>query len=142
METSEIFELLEKFDRSTLSEVIINKNDVKVTLRKPAAHSLSAVAHPAVSGPLPQPVPEAAPETGEHIASPIVGTFYRSASPDSPPFVEQGSRVSKGQTLCILEAMKVMNELEAEFDCTVVDVLVENAKMVEFGTPLFKVLRA
>ena len=147
METSEILELLDKFDKSSLSEVIINKGDVKVTLRKPSAHFM-------VSQGAPLPVQAVVPphhaagqqptiaEEGDVITSPIVGTFYRSASPDSPPFVEQGSRVAKGQTLCILEAMKVMNELEAEFDCIILDVLPENGKMVEFGTPLFKVKRA
>ena len=148
METSEIFELLDKFDKSSLSEVIINRGDVKVTLRKPSAHFVVSQGAPLpVQAVVPphhaagQPQPTIADE-GDVITSPIVGTFYRSASPDSPPFVEQDSRVAKGQTLCILEAMKVMNELEAEFDCIILDVLVENGKMVEFGTPLFKVKRA
>ncbi len=147
METSEIFELLDKFDKSSLSEVIINKGDVKVTFRKPAAHVMFSQGAPLPVQAIVPPhhavaqQPEVADE-GDVITSPIVGTFYRSASPDSPPFVEQDSRVGKGQTLCILEAMKVMNELEAEFDCIILDVLVENGKMVEFGTPLFKVKRA
>lgn len=74
---------------------------------------------------------------GTTINSPFVGTFYRSPSPDAPVFVELGSRVKKGQTLCIVEAMKLMNEIEAEVDGEVVGILVENAKPVEFGTPLF-----
>ena len=74
---------------------------------------------------------------GETMASPFVGTFYRSPSPDSSVFVEVGSKVKKGQALCIVEAMKLMNEIESEFDGEIVAILVENAKPVEFGTPLF-----
>lgn len=71
------------------------------------------------------------------IKSPFVGTFYRSPSPDSPVFVEVGTRVKKGQSLCIVEAMKLMNEIESELDGEVVAILAENGKPVEFGTPLF-----
>jgi acetyl-CoA carboxylase biotin carboxyl carrier protein len=71
------------------------------------------------------------------ITSPMVGTFYRSPSPEAPPYVEVGSQVRKGQTLCILEAMKLMNELEAEMDGTIRAILVENTDPVEFGQPLF-----
>ena len=71
------------------------------------------------------------------ITSPMVGTFYRSPSPEAPPYVEVGSQVRKGQTLCILEAMKLMNELEAEIDGTIRAILVENTDPVEFGQPLF-----
>ena len=71
------------------------------------------------------------------ITSPMVGTFYRSPSPEAPPYVEVGSQVRKGQTLCILEAMKLMNEMEAEIDGTIRAVLVENTDPVEFGQPLF-----
>ena len=75
----------------------------------------------------------------EVITAPLVGTFYRAPTPDAAPFVEKGDRVKKGQTLCILEAMKLMNEFQAEFDLEIVAILAENAKMVEFGTPLFEV---
>ena len=71
------------------------------------------------------------------MTSPFVGTFYRSPGPDAPSFVEVGSRVKKGQSLCIVEAMKLMNEIECEIEGEVVAILVENAKPVEFGTPLF-----
>jgi acetyl-CoA carboxylase biotin carboxyl carrier protein len=76
---------------------------------------------------------------GTTITSPFVGSFYRAPSPDAPTFVEVGTRVRKGQTLCIVEAMKLMNEIESEVDGTVVAILMENAKPVEFGTPLFVV---
>ena len=71
------------------------------------------------------------------IRSPIVGTFYRAPSPGAPPFVEKGDRVKKGQVLCIVEAMKVMNEIESDVDGTVVDILVENAQPVEYNQVLF-----
>ena len=98
----------------------------------PAPAQTPAAAAAAPAAPAPKPVPE-----GNTICSPFVGTFYRSPSPDSPVFVEIGTRVKKGQTLCIVEAMKLMNEIEAEADGEVVSILVENAKPVEFGTPLF-----
>ncbi len=74
---------------------------------------------------------------GDVITSPMVGTFYRAASPDSKPFVEKGQKVSKGDTLCILEAMKMMNQVNAETGGTIIDILVGDAEPVEFGQPLF-----
>ena len=76
----------------------------------------------------------------KEIHSPIVGTFYRASNPDAPPFVQVGDIVKKGDTLCILEAMKVMNELEAEFDMEIVSILVETSTLVEYGQPLFSVI--
>jgi acetyl-CoA carboxylase biotin carboxyl carrier protein len=73
------------------------------------------------------------------VKAPMVGTFYRSAGPDKEPFVKVGDRVQKGQTICIIEAMKLFNEIEAEISGTVVDILIENAKPVEFDQPLFVV---
>ena len=78
---------------------------------------------------------------GELIKAPMVGTFYQAPSPDSPPYVKVGDRVKKGNTLCILEAMKIMNELEAEFDCEILEILVEDGQPVEFDAPLFRVKR-
>jgi acetyl-CoA carboxylase biotin carboxyl carrier protein len=72
------------------------------------------------------------------MTSPIVGTFYRQPSPSAPPFVEPGSKVRKGQVLCIIEAMKLMNEIEAEMDAEVVEILVANGQPVEFGEVLFR----
>lgn len=79
---------------------------------------------------------------GTTITSPFVGTFYRSPGPDTAPFVELGSRIKKGQSLCIVEAMKLMNEIESELDGEIVAILVDNAKPVEFGSPLFIVAPA
>lgn len=77
----------------------------------------------------------------EVIASPIVGTFYEAMSPEDEPFVSVGQKVSKGEVVCIVEAMKLMNEISAEFDCEIVSILGENGKMVQYGEPLFKVRR-
>lgn len=76
------------------------------------------------------------------VTSPFVGTFYRAPSPEAPPFVEAGSVVRQGQTLCIVEAMKLMNEIESDISGTIVDILVENGKPVEFGQKLFKVRKS
>ena len=76
---------------------------------------------------------------GDIITSPMVGTFYRSASPESKPFVEKGQKVSKGDTLCILEAMKMMNQVNAEAGGTIIDILVDDAEPVEFGQDLFSI---
>ena len=81
-----------------------------------------------------------ADKPGVLVTSPFVGTFYRSPSPDSPPFVEVGAKVKKGQTLCIVEAMKLMNEIESETDGTVAEILVQNATPVEFGEALFRIV--
>ncbi|MGK3983535.1 acetyl-CoA carboxylase biotin carboxyl carrier protein [Sorangium sp. So ce136] len=94
------------------------------------------------------PAPAAAPaaalaaasdENVSYVTSPFVGTFYRSPSPDAPPFVEVGSAIRVGQALCIIEAMKLMNEIEADSPGTIVEILVDNGKPVEFGQRLFKV---
>ncbi len=85
-----------------------------------------------------EPVAAAAPDI-HLVTSPMVGTFYRCPDPSSPPFVEIGDQVKKGQTLCIIEAMKLMNEIEAEIDGTVGDIFVENAKAVEYGQKLFAI---
>ena len=101
----------------------------------PAGPPSAGAAAPAAGAAAP-----AAPTRDENvveITSPMVGTFYRSPSPEAPPYVEIGSQVRKGQTLCILEAMKLMNELEAEIDGTIRAILVENTDPVEFGQPLF-----
>ena len=91
--------------------------------------------------PAPAPVADKAPEdTGGHVLnSPIVGTFYRSPNPQSPSFVEVGQRVSKGQVLCIIEAMKLMNEIESDVDGVIAQIYPQNAQPVEFGEPLFRI---
>lgn len=93
---------------------------------------ISATRSDEAAKPAAQKIPD-----GVTLKSPFVGTFYRTPSPDSKAFVELGTRVRKGQTLCIVEAMKIMNEIESEVDGEIVAILAENAKPVEFGTPLF-----
>lgn len=104
----------------------------------------AAPAQPAAPAQAPAAVDNTASESsggssakGETVKSPIVGTFYKASSPDSDPFVSVGSKVSKGDTLCIVEAMKIMNEIEAEFSGTVQDILIEDGQAVEFDQPLF-----
>lgn len=108
------------------ADVNANQPHVDSAQSQPQASSASQPATPA----------------GETIKSPFVGTFYRSPSPSQPPFVEVGSRVKKGQALCIVEAMKLMNEIESEVEGEVVAILHENGKPVEFGTPLFVIAPA
>lgn len=83
----------------------------------------------------------AAAAGNEIITAPLVGTFYRTPSPDSPPYVEKGSIIKEGDTLCIIEAMKLMNKLEAEFDCEIINIYPQQGDMVEFGAALFEVKR-
>ena len=111
----------------------------------PAAMAPQMVMPSAVPAPAAAPVAAAAPavvdDKYETINSPIVGTFYRKSSPEMPPFVEAGNVVEAGQTVCLVEAMKLFNEIEADFKCKIVEILVNDATPVEFGQPLFKVER-
>jgi acetyl-CoA carboxylase biotin carboxyl carrier protein len=147
MEMKELYALMEKFEKSGLSELVFKRDGEEVALKKggpapvayvpaPAAHHAPAEARPAADA-----VARTAADT-EIIRAPLVGTFYRSPAPDAPPFVEKGDKVQKGKPLCILEAMKLMNEFQAEFDLEIVAILGENGKMVEFGAPLFEVRRS
>lgn len=153
MNLKEIFELMDKFDSSNLSEIKVQIADTSVSFKKPGPAPVIAAGgympHPMMGAPVPAAHSEAASSAAvpaakpgvELVTSPIVGTFYRSAAPDTPAFVQEGQVVDNGGTLCILEAMKVMNRLEAEFKCEVVKILATNGQMVEFGTPLFEVKR-
>ena len=107
----------------------------------PIVSNLSAPLAPA-SSPVAAPRVEAADPNVVFVTSPFVGTFYRSPSPESDPFVSVNGSVKKGQTLCIIEAMKLMNEIEAEFAGTVLEVLVDSGKSVEFGQKLFKIKKS
>ncbi|HTO21859.1 MAG TPA: acetyl-CoA carboxylase biotin carboxyl carrier protein [Spirochaetia bacterium] len=153
MELKELYALMERFEKSGLSEIVYKKDGEEVTLKKGSTFVMppaQAMPMPAMSVPGAHPAPAAvaasdAPprhaEDTEFVRAPLVGTFYRAPAPDAPPFVEKGDTVKKGKPLCILEAMKLMNEFQAEFDLEVVAILVDNGKMVEFGTPLFEVRR-
>jgi acetyl-CoA carboxylase biotin carboxyl carrier protein len=153
--------LIEAVDQSGIDSLEINRAGTRIRIAKtpPAASSGPATALPPEltshshihALPAPPPTATAAPATEAapapsppksglvDVKSPMVGTFYRAPAPDAPPYVEPGTAVSKGQTLCILEAMKLMNELESEVDGIVREVLVEDADPVEFGQVLFRI---
>ena len=132
--------------RSAELEITEGEDRVRIVNRNGAApvqvHQPVTVAQPM---PVPVPAPEAAPapapaapqQTGTPLTSPMVGTFYRAPSPGADPFVKVGDTVKKGQVVCIIEAMKLLNEVEADMDGTVKEVCVENGQPVEFGQSLF-----
>ena len=139
---------MREFDESGLAKLKITKEDFSIELEK--ATGLVAAPVAAVAAPVAAPVAVAASAAvaassapaeiiGDAILSPMVGTFYPSPSPDSPAFVKVGDVVKKGQVVAILEAMKIMNELEAEFDCKIIDVLATNGQAVEYDMPLYVV---
>jgi acetyl-CoA carboxylase biotin carboxyl carrier protein len=120
---------------------------LRVTLGKPVHHMVAAPAHhaapaPAVHAHAAAKAEAAAPAAveGTIVTSPFVGTFYRAPNPDSPSFCEVGATVKKGQTLCIVEAMKLMNEIEADVAGTVAEIYAENGKPVEYGQRLFRII--
>jgi acetyl-CoA carboxylase biotin carboxyl carrier protein len=138
----ELAELATEFD---LAEIELDAcGGVRVVRRTAGA------AVPAAAAPLPPTPVHLAPaekaakpaETGTLITSPFVGTFYRAPAPESPPFTDVGQSVRKGQVVCIVEAMKLMNEIESESDGKIVEILVKNSEHVEYGQPLFRIEKA
>lgn len=147
MDIKQIKSLMQEFDSSSLSKLKITSDNFSIKLEKNTG-VVAPVVTPVAPVQIATPIATVASESvavsspvvsGDVILSPMVGTFYASPSPDSPAFVKKGDKVKKGQVLCILEAMKIMNELEAEFDCEIVDVLVSDAQSVEYDMPLFSV---
>jgi len=152
LDPKEIRELIELVSRSDFSKFEMEREGFKIKLIKhsaeaPATVAVAAAPQPALTATPTEAVraaaaaPEAAPAVEDGLVdfkSPIVGTFYRAPSPDAPAFAEVGSKVRKGQTLCIVEAMKVMNEIESEIDAEVVDAPLANGQPVEFGEVLFR----
>lgn len=185
MTDSFVFDLIEKFNASTIvsldyangdSHIVLKKKDACVFSGADSVFGAIGATSPAASGTVdsaasgvlagaasakaevPAAAKTAATSSGassgssenaagatgdatETVDSPIVGTFYRSPSPDSPAYAEKGTTIKKGEPLCIIEAMKMMNTLTAEFDMEIVEVLVENGSLAEYGQPLFKVKR-
>jgi acetyl-CoA carboxylase biotin carboxyl carrier protein len=150
MDLKQLYALMEKFEKTALSELTWKKEGEEVTLKKGSEPLASAPPFGTAAAPAFSAAAASAPQAAQSpsrgsdidvIRAPIVGTFYRSPAPDAAAFVEKGDRVKKGQTLCILEAMKLMNEFQAEYDLEVIAILVDNGTMVEFGTPLFEVRR-
>jgi acetyl-CoA carboxylase biotin carboxyl carrier protein len=156
MNTTEIRDLIDFISKSGLNEVDIETKELKLHVkREPDQKVLKATPAPMVAAPVASvaapPAPTAAPPAPPkaekpaagkktvEIRSPMIGTFYRSANPDSPPFVSVGDKVSPGQTVCIIEAMKLFNEIESEVSGTIVKAAVENSSPVEYDQVLFVV---
>ena len=138
------FKLSIKCEKEAPQIVMAQAPAVPVAAAVPAAASSAFVpAAPAAAAPAATPAPaaalEASEEGGKVITSPLVGTFYSASSPEAEPFVKEGDTVKKGQVLGIIEAMKLMNEIESEFDGVVEAVLVSNEEVVEYGQPLFRI---
>ena len=161
MTDSFVFDLIEKFNASSIVSLDYANGDSHIVLKKKdacasvaadlaessvgsavsgAGSSMAATTAVASSG-ASEVVAANDGDASETVDSPIVGTFYRSPSPDSPAYAEKGTTIKKGEPLCIIEAMKMMNTLTAEFDMEIVEVLVENGSLAEYGQPLFKVKR-
>lgn len=151
-----IRELAKIFTETELDEIEIETGEQRVLLRRSdtPAPVIAAAPAPVVTmaqGPAPVAAPASEPAAndlaaaaaaepaGDFITSPFVGTFYRAPNPDSAPFVDVGASVQPGAVVCVVEAMKLFNEIEVEFPCVVEEVLVDNAQPVEFGTKLFRV---
>lgn len=162
MNSKEIKELIEFLIEKDITEFELERGDVKMRIKRgQEVHMVSAPVAPMVAAPIaapvaaapanttgavapagPAPVAPVAPaeEEGLHIVkSPIVGTYYEAPSPGAPPFVKPGDRVNAGQILCIVEAMKLMNEIESDVSGELVKILVANAQPVEYGQPLFAI---
>jgi acetyl-CoA carboxylase biotin carboxyl carrier protein len=145
MDLRKLKTLIDLVSESNVSELEITEADGKVRIVKAGAAPIvmQTVAAPAVAAPAapaaaaPAEAPAAPVETGHIVKSPMVGTFYRSSSPGAKAFAEVGDVVKAGQAVCIIEAMKIMNEIEADTDGTITKILVENGQPVEYGQPLF-----
>jgi acetyl-CoA carboxylase biotin carboxyl carrier protein len=144
MDLRKLKTLIDLVAESGISELEITEGDGKVRIVKAypgptAPLAAMAVAAPASAAPAPAPTAASVPEetSGHQVKSPMVGTFYRSGQPGADPYVSIGSQVKQGDTLCIIEAMKLMNEIEADATGTIRAILVENGSPVEFGQPLF-----
>ncbi|MBW4649122.1 MAG: acetyl-CoA carboxylase biotin carboxyl carrier protein [Kastovskya adunca ATA6-11-RM4] len=165
LDFNQLRELLAAIAQTDIAELTLKSADFELTVRKgvlpspPSSTPVSAgnaaaeitatpssvAAIPAVGSLIPEPAVRGTSTSPpvdskwEEVKSPMVGTFYRSPAPDEPPFVEVGDRIRNGQTVCIIEAMKLMNEIEAEISGQVMEVLVENGEPVEYGQPLLRI---
>jgi oxaloacetate decarboxylase alpha subunit len=139
-ESERVQRLIGMLEDSDLGELSLEDGDVRITLRKADQRPLLSAAPVAAAGPAAPPAEDAADSSVIRVEAPMVGVFYRSASPSSPPFVEEGARVEVGQTLCILEAMKLFNELKSDHAGVVKRIAVRNADPVEYGQLLFELV--
>jgi acetyl-CoA carboxylase biotin carboxyl carrier protein len=150
MDIKQIQDLIRFVSKSGVNEVSIEQKDFKITIKTNEAvvHTAAPVAHqlsvPAVAAPIavaatPAAEPVAVPSNYVTIKSPMIGTFYRSATPEKPLYVNVGDEITSGTVVCIIEAMKLFNEIESEISGRIVKVLVDNASPVEYDQPLFLV---
>ncbi|HJB15253.1 MAG TPA: acetyl-CoA carboxylase biotin carboxyl carrier protein [Candidatus Blautia excrementipullorum] len=143
MDLEKIEGLVKIIENSSLTEFTLKEGDLKITMSKLDNPPVVAAGVPVAAAPAAAqeaaPAEEEAEEETLFITSPIVGTFYSAPAPDAPAFVKVGDQVKNGQTVCILEAMKLMNEIQSDFDCEIEAVLVSNEQKVEYGQPLFRV---
>lgn len=148
MQIDQIKELIQLLDQSSVHEMELETSDFKLSLKKEAQQTVSAPIMQTQAFAPPAPAPQVNEQTEEPthekasyrtITSPMVGTFYSRPAPDKEAFVNVGDRVESGQIVCILEAMKLFNEVEAEISGEIVEVLVADGDLVEFGQPLFSV---
>jgi len=150
LDLNQVRELLLMFDQTSVTELSLKSGELELQLRKcepsssPAPPVVTAAPPPvAATAPAPaevEPTPPPANRKTVDVVAPMVGTFYRAPAPDEPPFVDVGDTVKKGQVVCIIEAMKLMNEIEAEVNGQVVEILVQNAEPIEYGQPLMRIL--
>ena len=141
MEYEKIKQVIKDMENSNLTQLDIEFSDgTKLSMKKEQnkieqnTNMMQNISNSQITPPVTKQIVE-----GNIITSPMVGTFYRKSSPTSEPYVELGKQIQKGDTVCIIEAMKLMNEIESEFTGKVVEILVEDGKTVEYGTPLFKI---
>jgi len=146
VDITQIRKLMRLIEHSDVTEIEVTEGDqtVRISRRGPSSDVQHIMMPQAHAAPAPAPVAAAAPaspaapEEQKHVvSSPMVGTFYRASSPDAEPFVSEGSKVKKGDTLCVIEAMKMMNEIEAEYDGIVEQIMAENASPLEYGQAMF-----
>ena len=140
LDFKQLRELIRLLDESNLTEIEVEHDDDRIRVRREPAPVVSAVASPSVAASgTTQSGGTPAADAGNYVTSPFVGTFYRAPSPASDAFVQEGDTISPGQVLCIVEAMKLMNEIEAEVSGTIVEILVDSGKPVEYGDRLFRI---
>jgi acetyl-CoA carboxylase biotin carboxyl carrier protein len=140
LDLEQIRELIRLLDESNLTEIEVEHDDDSIRVRRDPAPVVSAVTAPSAgsSAATPSGV-ETDDDKNNYVTSPFVGTFYRGPSPEHEAFVQEGDSIVPGQVLCIVEAMKLMNEIEAETAGTIVEILIEDGKAVEYGDKLFRI---
>ena len=151
MDLRKLKKLIDLVEESGIAEIELTEGEEKVRISRQPNNTQQPMQYmqmPQMQAPMNQPashIPTSATETiapiplqqGHQVTSPMVGTFYRASSPDAGSFVEVGSSVKKGDTLCIIEAMKILNEIESDADGVIKNILIENGQPIEFGEPLF-----